>query len=164
MNRKILLVPVAVATVAVMAATAFAQSNSYTIDMNTFPFMGRGIAVSNADSTVFDSVRIGVFKNSQSVPANVGAIVFGGERLDLANIALSPDGKVLSADIQRDGMTVGSFSASTTNQVNHLTGTLNLDGSTYNMYFFENPWAGVGQWGQMGGEMMSSEYTGEPSY
>ncbi len=135
-----------IAIVAVfLASVAFAQNSTNNTGNSTSvqvpsagnPLIGKGIAVSTADSTVFRYMSIGVRETTLANSTQTqltGMMGFAGEKLALSNIAVS--GTTVTADIQRNGTTVGSVSLTPATDAGHWTGSVTLDGTTYNAYIF----------------------------
>lgn len=150
MKKKLLLLPVAaIAAIAILAGTAMAQSNPYT-DLQTMPVMGSGVAVSSSNSAVFRQISIAVANRNAGTTTTtldyLGVLGFAGERLNIASIGVSSSG-TLSGTLQRNGATVGSFTLTPVSEDYHLSGTVTLDGTTYNAYVFQKAFFGWG-WGR----------------
>ncbi len=147
MKKKLLLVPAAaIAAVVIMAGTAMAQSNPYT-DLQTTPVMGSGVAVSSSNSAVFRQINLAIANRNAgttTTPDYLGVLGFAGERLGITGISVSSSGTV-SGTLQRNGATVGSFTMSPVSEDYHLSGTITLDGTTYNAYVFQKVFFGWGR-------------------
>jgi len=111
-----------------MASTVYAQGMGNST--NTMkPMSGIGIAVSSSDSTNFSPIAFAVNRNATS-----GFVSFNHERLGMSDISWS--GSTLDATLQRNSTNVGSLSVTQVTNSTKWTGTMTLDGTTYNLYAF----------------------------
>jgi len=156
MNKKIIPALVAVLAASLVVGTvAFAQdtgngtgsttAQSIQVPSPGYPLVGAGIGASTSDQSVFYRIGVGIFDRMNSTANTTqtsGVVSFNNERLQATSIAIGSG--AVSGDLLRNSTTVGSFSLNQVSGANRWTGTLTVDGQSYNLYIFNVPGYGMG--------------------